>query len=61
MLFGNLIYGTVLFLNAIVILNEERFLARIGWARNNIDVFTAEDSAKAKLINLIYAIRTVMR
>ncbi|PWN99201.1 hypothetical protein FA09DRAFT_337913, partial [Tilletiopsis washingtonensis] len=30
---GNLLYISLLLLNAIAILNEERFLARVGWSQ----------------------------
>ncbi|KAG0364717.1 Yos1-like protein [Gamsiella multidivaricata] len=50
----------LLFVNAIAILNEERFLARIGWARQVADPY-AQESVKARLVNLISAVRTLMR
>ncbi|KAI8320097.1 Yos1-like protein [Martensiomyces pterosporus] len=58
---GTLLYVTLLLLNAVAILNEERFLARIGWARNSADLYGDTESVKAKLINLISAVRTLMR
>ncbi|KAI7833495.1 Yos1-like-domain-containing protein [Kickxella alabastrina] len=51
----------ILLLNAVAILNEERFLARIGWARNSAELYGDTESVKAKLINLISAVRTLMR
>ncbi|TVY33940.1 Protein transport protein [Lachnellula subtilissima] len=30
--FGNLIYISVLLINAIAVLSEDRFLARVGWS-----------------------------
>ncbi|CZS94546.1 related to YOS1, subunit of the Yip1p-Yif1p Complex, required for Transport between the ER and the Golgi Complex [Rhynchosporium agropyri] len=32
--FGNLIYISVLLVNAIAILSEDRFLARVGWSNS---------------------------
>ncbi|KAJ2867510.1 hypothetical protein GGH94_000795 [Coemansia aciculifera] len=48
-------------LETLAILNEERFLARIGWARNSAELYGDTESVKAKLINLISAVRTLMR
>ncbi|KAJ2746962.1 hypothetical protein GGI20_000949 [Coemansia sp. BCRC 34301] len=69
--FGTLLYVALLLLNAVAILNEERFLARIlstgeltavvGWARNSAELYGDTESVKAKLINLISAVRTLMR
>ncbi|KAJ2509409.1 hypothetical protein GGI11_005892, partial [Coemansia sp. RSA 2049] len=59
--FGTLLYVIILLLNAVAILNEERFLARIGWARNSAELYGDTESVKAKLINLISAVRTLMR
>ncbi|KAK6537906.1 hypothetical protein TWF694_010804 [Orbilia ellipsospora] len=60
--FGNLFYVAVLLVNAVAVLSEDRFLARIGWAGQQDQGFGGQDvSIKAKLINLISAIRTLMR
>ncbi|KAJ2782299.1 hypothetical protein GGI15_002956 [Coemansia interrupta] len=59
--FGTLLYVVILLLNAVAILNEERFLARIGFARNSAELYGDTESVKAKLINLISAVRTLMR
>ncbi|KAK6357244.1 hypothetical protein TWF718_001565 [Orbilia javanica] len=60
--FGNLFYVAVLLVNAVAVLSEDRFLARIGWAGQQDQGFGGGDvSIKAKLINLISAIRTLMR
>ena len=69
--FGKLIYITVLLLNAIAILSEDRFLARIGMGRassgnTSQDVSFGQppsnpDSIKSRLINLISSIRMVTR
>ncbi|VDC06298.1 unnamed protein product [Peniophora sp. CBMAI 1063] len=70
-MFGTLIYFSVLMVNAIAILNEERFLARIGWTAGpqlqtnagfENDVYGQQDiGVKARLINLIGAVRTLLR
>ncbi|PUU75974.1 Yos1-like protein [Tuber borchii] len=65
-----LIKMTILMINAIAILSEDRFLARIGWStaapvepqtfgmqQQNV----ANESIKAKTMNLISATRTLMR
>ncbi|KAJ2817979.1 hypothetical protein IWW50_005978, partial [Coemansia erecta] len=59
--FGTLFYVILLLLNGVAVLNEERFLARIGWARNSAELYGDTESVKAKLINLISAVRTLMR
>ncbi|KAJ2318389.1 hypothetical protein IWW51_001477 [Coemansia sp. RSA 2702] len=59
--FGTLFYVILLLLNGIAVLNEERFLARIGWARNSAELYGDTESVKAKMINLISAVRTLMR
>jgi len=67
--FGNIIYIGVLLLNAVAVLSEDRFLARIGMGRNafsNSDPGFGSrqpdtDSMKYKLVVLINSTRTVMR
>ncbi|KAF2235052.1 Yos1-like protein [Viridothelium virens] len=63
---GGLIYVSVLLLNAVAILSEDRFLARIGWggtASQDPGFGGQQDttSVKARVINLISAVRTVTR
>ncbi|KAJ5809920.1 Protein transport protein Y [Penicillium tannophilum] len=62
---GTLVYAIVLLINGIAILSEDRFLARIGWGRTQAEPgFGASHdttSVKAKSINLIASVRTVMR
>ncbi|KAL4896760.1 Yos1-like protein [Aspergillus ambiguus] len=62
---GKLFYTLILITNAIAVLSEDRFLARIGWGRTQADpAFGAtydSTSVKAKSINLIASVRTVMR
>ncbi|RMJ24945.1 hypothetical protein PHISP_04181 [Aspergillus sp. HF37] len=65
MFLGRLVYCAVLIVNAIAVLSEDRFLARIGWGRTQSDpAFGAmydNTSVKAKSVNLIASVRTVMR
>ncbi|KAH6914917.1 ER-to-golgi transport membrane protein [Coprinopsis sp. MPI-PUGE-AT-0042] len=75
---GVIFEATLLLINAIAILNEERFLARIGWVspsrqiregnayqqgydQNGYGGGQAELGIKARLIDLISAVRTLMR
>ncbi|ODQ67407.1 Yos1-like protein [Nadsonia fulvescens var. elongata DSM 6958] len=61
---GRLIYVTLLLVNSMAILSEDRFLNRIGWGGSyETQGFGSsnEQSIKAKLINLISAIRTLLR
>ncbi|KAL2808356.1 Yos1-like-domain-containing protein [Aspergillus granulosus] len=56
---------TILLINSMAILSEDRFLARIGFGRTQADpAFGASydsTSVKAKIINLIASVRTVAR
>ncbi|EPQ27904.1 uncharacterized protein PFL1_04648 [Pseudozyma flocculosa PF-1] len=70
---GGIFYVTLLLINAIAILNEERFLARVGWSSNQPQSFDQgfggptpgqmgqDASIKARLVNLISAVRVLMR
>ncbi|KAJ5570028.1 uncharacterized protein N7459_009458 [Penicillium hispanicum] len=62
---GNLVYVIILIINAIAVLSEDRFLARIGWGRTQAEPSFGttydSNSVKAKSINLIASVRTVMR
>ncbi|KAK3942171.1 Yos1-like protein [Diplogelasinospora grovesii] len=63
-LFGNLIYITILLINAIAILSEDRFLARINLSPSSYDPTfgqSADASVKAKIIEIIASVRTLMR
>ncbi|XP_060823831.1 immediate early response 3-interacting protein 1 [Bombus pascuorum] len=54
--------ATMLCLNAICVLNEERFLAKVGWASwQNVQGFGEPPTAKSQILNLIRSIRTVAR
>ncbi|CAK9784149.1 unnamed protein product [Cutaneotrichosporon oleaginosum] len=78
--FGNILLAALLLVNAVAILNEERFLARIGWSTRgnpaansgfgNVPDPTYDGayggnpdgvSFKTKVVNLIGAVRTLMR
>lgn len=72
---GTIFYVSLLLINAIAILNEERFLARIGWSsagqqpgqQYNVQYDSTGygdqggTGVKSKLINLIGAVRTLLR
>lgn len=64
---GKLFYVAILLVNAVAILSEDRFLARIGWGNTPIEpafgsAGSRDDaSVKGKLINLISSVRTLMR
>ncbi|ORZ32240.1 Yos1-like protein [Catenaria anguillulae PL171] len=51
--------------NAVAILHEERFLARIGWGQQSVYADYSqqggEGSVKVKVIGLISAVRTLLR
>ncbi|XP_066511154.1 immediate early response 3-interacting protein 1-like [Hoplias malabaricus] len=57
-----LIQAAVLLTNAVAVLHEERFLAKIGWSVDqSVGGFGEEPGIKTQLINLIRSVRTVMR
>ncbi|KAH6878961.1 Yos1-like protein [Alternaria rosae] len=61
---GGLFTVAVLLVNAIAILSEDRFLARIGWTASAEPGFGGprdDASIKARLINLVSSVRTLMR
>ncbi|KAF2707505.1 Yos1-like protein [Pleomassaria siparia CBS 279.74] len=62
---GGLLYVSVLLVNAIAILSEDRFLARIGWTANaeptGFGGARDDASIKARLVNLVSSVRTLMR
>ncbi|KAF2662942.1 Yos1-like protein [Lophiostoma macrostomum CBS 122681] len=63
--FGGLIYVSVLLINAVAILSEDRFLARIGWtsaaAEPGFGGQRDDASVKARLVQFISSVRTLMR
>ncbi|KAF1355004.1 Yos1-like protein [Delphinella strobiligena] len=62
---GGLFYVSILLINAIAILSEDRFLARIGWGSTQTEPAFGggqdTTSMKAKIVNLIASVRTLMR
>lgn len=74
---GSILYVALLLVNAMAVLSEDRFLARIGWASTQVQAQQAgyaqpyaqpydqagmaDIGVKARLINLISAVRTLMR
>ncbi|KAI9513336.1 Yos1-like protein [Russula earlei] len=71
---GNIFYTGLLLVNAVAVLSEDRFLARIGWSsipppnsagfQQNYDQsagYAQDIGVKGRLITLISAVRTVMR
>ncbi|XP_055328044.1 immediate early response 3-interacting protein 1-like [Paramacrobiotus metropolitanus] len=65
----SLLEAGLLIVNAIAVLNEERFLRKIGWGREHLQpgaayyqgAYAPPQSTKAQIINLINSVRTVMR
>ncbi|XP_008555846.1 immediate early response 3-interacting protein 1 [Microplitis mediator] len=54
--------ATLLCLNAVCVLHEERFLNKIGWgAQQDIRGFGEPPTIKSQMLNLIRSIRTVAR
>ncbi|KAI0268197.1 Yos1-like protein [Gloeopeniophorella convolvens] len=74
---GGIFYIGLLLINAVAVLSEDRFLARIGWSSvqppNNVGFQQNYDQGagygnqgqdigvKGRIINLISAVRTLMR
>ncbi|KAJ3769511.1 Yos1-like protein, partial [Lentinula raphanica] len=71
---GTIFYVSILLVNAMAVLSEDRFLARIGWTSarpqsNHNPGFQAYDQPgfgqevgiKTKIIDLISAVRTLLR
>jgi len=64
----SLIEAGILMVNAVAILNEERFLSKIGWSANTPvaqDQFTYNapeaPGVKSKMVELIHSVRTLLR
>ncbi|XP_055626658.1 immediate early response 3-interacting protein 1 [Toxorhynchites rutilus septentrionalis] len=59
----SLIEASLLCLNAICILHEERFLSKFGMGASSVQVhgFGETPTTKAQILNLIRAIRTVAK
>lgn len=60
---GNFLYVGLLFLNAVAVLSEDRFLNRLGWnSSSQANLFGGgESTVLSRLMNLIGATRTVLR
>ncbi|KNZ79795.1 Protein transport protein YOS1 [Termitomyces sp. J132] len=74
---GTILKVSLLLINAIAVLSEDRFLARLGWVsgqqqasnasfhqgydQNGYGVTQQDVGLKARLIDLISAVRTLMR
>ncbi|KAI9224258.1 Yos1-like protein [Blastocladiella britannica] len=63
---GGIFYFVLLLVNAVAILNEERFLARIGWSAQSVYGDFGQQSGmdsgvKANVVTLLSAVRTLMR
>lgn len=56
-----LLEAGLLVVNAICVLHEKRFLAKIGWASDNARGFGEQPGVKAQILNIIHSTRTVMR
>lgn len=57
--FSGLFVAALLFVNALAVLNEERFLRKMGWA-NSPDQLE-EQTVKGKLVSLLHAVRILTR
>ncbi|KAJ7427685.1 Haloacid dehalogenase-like hydrolase domain-containing protein 2 [Willisornis vidua] len=58
----SLLQASLLIVNAVAVLHEERFLRHVGWGSDQgIGGFGEEPGIKAQLMNLIRSVRTVMR
>ncbi|CBY41099.1 unnamed protein product [Oikopleura dioica] len=60
---GTLLEACLLFVNAVAVLHEERFLKKYGllWDHYYDDFFFGPPGIKVQIIRLINAVRTVMR
>lgn len=64
MILGSFLYVSVLLINAVAILSEDRFLARLNFSPSSYDPAFGQSpdaSVKARTINLIASVRTLMR
>uniref|UniRef100_A0A1Q3FHU0 Immediate early response 3-interacting protein 1 n=1 Tax=Culex tarsalis TaxID=7177 RepID=A0A1Q3FHU0_CULTA len=60
----SLIEASLLCLNAVCILHEERFLSKFGWGAASaaqVQGFGESPSVKAQVLNLVRSIRTVAK
>ncbi|KAF2278121.1 protein transport protein YOS1 [Westerdykella ornata] len=63
---GGLLYVSILLINAIAVLSEDRFLARIGWTSSaaadpGFGAPRDDASVKARLVQFVSSVRTLMR
>lgn len=56
----SLLEAALLMLNAVCVLHEERFLAKVGWGTGQ-QGFGEDPGVKQQVMNLIRSVRTVMR
>ncbi|EDV27079.1 Immediate early response 3-interacting protein 1 [Trichoplax sp. H2] len=56
-----LLEAALLCINAIAILNEERFLAKVGWSSSQPQGYGEEEGVKSKLMNVIKSVQTLLR
>ena len=56
----SLIEATLLVINAMAVLNEERFLSKLGWGQE-VAGFGQQPGAKQQFMTLVRSVRTVMR
>uniref|UniRef100_A0A2M3ZC78 Immediate early response 3-interacting protein 1 n=1 Tax=Anopheles braziliensis TaxID=58242 RepID=A0A2M3ZC78_9DIPT len=59
----SLVEATLLFLNAVCVLSEERFLSKYGWGISSAQVqgFGEPTTTKGQILMLIRSIRTVAK
>ncbi|XP_013145390.1 PREDICTED: immediate early response 3-interacting protein 1 [Papilio polytes] len=58
----NLFEASLLCLNAVCVLHEERFMQKMGWGANVSEQgFVDQSSMKFQILNLVRSIRTVTR
>lgn len=56
---GSLLVASILFANGLAILNEDRFLKKVGWGYE--ENLSEPPSLKKQVINLLYAVRVLLR
>ncbi|KAI5643944.1 yos1-like domain-containing protein [Phthorimaea operculella] len=57
----NLFEASLLCLNAVCVLHEERFMQKMGWGATQNQGFEDQSSVKFQILNLVRSIRTVTR
>ena len=56
-----LLEAGLLVVNAICVLHEQRFLAKVGWASDSARGFGEQPGVKSQILNIIHSTRTIMR